>query len=201
MLRKLSVAVGLSFFLSYAGFAQSTGELDYRQLGAPLPTIRIVDETGRVSTNKDVAAGENLFIVLFNPTCDHCQDAARMFGKNESLFKDGQLYFMAAPGMLPHLDFFANTTHYKKHPVIRVGVDSAAFIEKTFNYQSLPELLIYDRSRRLVRTMSSIIALDSVRPYLGPMARQFGGPVAVPASSPLPVKSPADRPKRKKRNR
>lgn len=163
--------------------------------------MRLVTDKGQVFTERDVVADENLFIMLFNPTCDHCQDAARMFGSNDSLFRDGQLYLMAAPGMLPYLQLFANTTHYKKHPVLRVGVDSAGFIEKTFNYQSLPELLIYDRSRRLVRTMSSKITKDSVQLYIGPMARQYEGPAALPASGPFLVKPTADKPKRKKRNR
>ena len=146
--------------------------MDYRQLGSPMPPMRLVAEGGKVFTENDAVAGENLFIMLFNPTCEHCQEATAMFGKNDSLLKDGQLYLMGAANMLPYLDYFATTTGHKKHPVIRVGVDSSGFIEKTFNYQSLPELLIYDRNHRLVRTISSSIPVDSLLPYLGPQARQ-----------------------------
>lgn len=204
MLRKLSAAAGLALFLSSA---VASAQIDYRQLGAPLPPMRLVGEGGRVFTENDALPGENLFIMLFNPTCEHCHEATAMFGKNDSLFKDGQLYLMAGPAMLPYLEYFGNTTGHKKHPVIRVGVDSTGFIEKTFNYQSLPELLIYDRDRRLVHTISSSIPVDSLLPYLGPSARQYTGPVinapnsVAPASGPFRVATPADEPKKKKRRR
>ena len=208
MLRKLLAAFGLALFISTAAHAQSAGQMDYRQLGASLPPVRIVTDSGKIFTEADAVPGENLFIMLFNPTCDHCQDAARLFGKHDSLFKPGQLYLMAAAAMLPHLNFFENTTHYKKHPVIRVGVDSSGFIERTFNYQGLPELLIYDRNRHLMRTMSGTLSMDSLMPYLGPAARQYTGPLltapaVAPASGSSGVGVPADQPRkaRKKRNR
>ncbi len=165
--------------------------------------MRVVAETGKVFTEKDAAPGENIFILLFNPTCDHCHEATRVLGAADSLFKDGQVYLMATANMQPHLGYFANVTRHKEHPILRVGVDSTGFIEKTFNYQTLPELLIYDRSRRLVRTMSVTIAVDSLRPYLGPTARQYEGrmPTAAPASGPFLVKPAADKRKQKKRSR
>lgn len=196
MVRKLLSGLGLAFAISSAASAQQANNVDYRALGAPLPAIRIISEAGKVYTEKDALSGENLFIMLFNPTCDHCQEATHMLGKNADKFKDGQLYLVAAPGMLDYLEFFGNVTRHKQHPVIRVGVDSAGLIEKTFNYQTLPELLIYDRSRRLTRSMSSGFSIDSLLPYLGPTARQYM-PASTPVAGPFPVTTPAQ----KKRNR
>ncbi len=208
MLRKLSAVIFLALSASPAALAQGAGAIDYRQLGAPMPPLRIVTDSGKVFTEKDVVPGENLFIMLFNPTCGHCEEAARLLGDNDSLFKDGQLYLMAASGMRPHLGYFEAVTHYKKHPVIRVGVDSSGFIEKTFNYQSLPELLIYDRNRRLVHTMNSTIPIDSLRPYLAPNARQWTGsllasPTTPPVTGPFKISTPADERRKasKKRDR
>jgi thiol-disulfide isomerase/thioredoxin len=196
MLRKILCALGLTLSFTASGLAQSAAQIDYRALGAPLPPVRIVTEDKKVFTEKDLLQGENVFIMLFNPTCDHCHEVTHMLGANAGRFKDGQLYLMAAPGMLDHLEFFSNTTRHKQHPVIRVGVDSTGFIEKTFNYQSLPQLLIYDRSRKLARSLSGSIVADSLLPYLGPAARQYN-PRPVGKTGPFPVRQPS----RKKRGR
>ena len=196
MLRKLLCAFGVTLSITISGFAQTPAQIDYRTLGAPMPTMRIVANDNKVYTEKDLVPGENIFILLFNPTCDHCQEATQMLGKNAKRFKDGQLYLLAAPGMAEHLEYFAKTTGHKAHPVIRVGVDNAGFIEKTFNYQSLPELLIYDRTRKLTRTMSGSLAADSLLPYLGPGARQYTSQAAM-KSGPFRVTTPP----RKKRSR
>ena len=91
-------------------------KIDYKAVGAPMPDILVVtldsvdivsvpvndgkkhrrknrmkDEvhpvkTNRV-TNKDVDNGANLLVMMFNPTCGHCEDQTQKMEKDIALFK------------------------------------------------------------------------------------------------------------------
>ena len=73
---------------------------------------------------------------------------------------------MAAPNMKDYFVFFENVTKVSKHPEINVGLDSAGFIDKTFVYQSLPQINIYDKERKLVKVFTGDVPIDSLKPYI-----------------------------------
>lgn len=104
--------------------------------------------------------------MMFNPTCGHCEDVTLMLEKNLDLFKDNQLVLISGAAMMPYLDYFQATTKVFDYPRIRVGVDSAGTIEKTFVYNALPQINVYDKQGRLQKIFSQQITIDSLKPYL-----------------------------------
>ena len=54
-------------------------QTEYKKTGAPLPDVRFYSKEGKYITNKDLANDASLIIMLFNPTCEHCEDQARLF--------------------------------------------------------------------------------------------------------------------------
>jgi hypothetical protein len=146
--------------------AASPNELNYRAIGAPMPPMRVVTADGNVITNETIANNANLFVMMFNPTCEHCEDMTRALESNLNLFRKSSIVLMAAPAMGPYLDYFDKTTHYTKYPALKVGLDSAKFIDHTFNYETLPQINIYDKDRRLIKWFSAINTIDSLRPYI-----------------------------------
>ncbi|RYD51020.1 MAG: hypothetical protein EOP52_11480 [Sphingobacteriales bacterium] len=175
MTRKLGLLgilfVGLTAFTPQktkkpVGTAAGAPAVDYKALGAPRPDLRVVDPKGSVFTHRDIDTTGHFFMMLFNPTCGHCEDVTLMLEKHLDLFKDNQLVLISGPAMMPYLDYFQITTKVFDYPRIRVGVDSAGTIEKTFVYNALPQINVYDKQGRLQKIFSQEITIDSLKPYL-----------------------------------
>ena len=139
---------------------------DYKVINAPMPQIRAVYPGKAVYTSNSFQGPGNLLIMLFNPTCEHCEDMTIDIIKNIALFKKTQILLMATPIMGPYLAGFENDTKLNSCPSIKMGLDSAGFLDKTFNYVALPQINIYGPDRKLIRTFNGLETIDSLKPYL-----------------------------------
>jgi hypothetical protein len=168
-------------------------KIDYTQIGAPMPEMRLMvcrdtstkasqqsmtgkrkkrknrrhdEATKQVLTNEDVDDGANLFVMIFNPTCSHCQDETIMLEKNIALFKKSQLILMANAGTQQYMSGFFILTHFIPYPAVTVGIDSSGFLEKIFLYQALPQINIYDANRRLLKTFCGEASIENLKKYI-----------------------------------
>jgi thiol-disulfide isomerase/thioredoxin len=141
-------------------------EADYKSVGSPMPPLRVVAPSGQVFTDSSLKNEANLFVMMFNPTCEHCEDMTRALEKDIALFKSSALVLMATPNMGPYLEYFDKNTKYSQYPTIKVGLDSSKFIDHTFTYQSLPQINVYDKDRKLIKSFSGINTIDSLKPYI-----------------------------------
>ena len=148
---------------------------DYTKIGAPMPrlnfqlykdTVKENNSEYHYLTNKDVDNDANLLIMMFNPTCSHCEDETDRLEKNIFLFKKTNLLLMATPVMRPQLRDFVNRLHLDEYPSIHVGSDSSDFIGKVYLYSSLPQINIYDHDRKLLRTFNGEVAIDTLKKYI-----------------------------------
>ncbi len=190
MLRLLSTL--FCMILACNGMAQvnKNTEIDYKQTGAPMPSFLLVSvydsnyykssgkknddakmstpaPTPKYFTDKDVNNGANLFVMMFNPTCSHCEGVAKMLEKNLSLFKQTKIVFMAKSIMQPYLPDFIHSYHIDRHPnEMYIGTDSTGFIDKTFLYTALPQINIYNGERKLLKIYTGELELDSLKQYI-----------------------------------
>ena len=143
-------------------------KLDYKQLGAPLPGFAIFNHENTEITKNVLATGGNILVMMFNPTCDHCEDQTILFGKNDSLFKKSKVLLVAAPMQIANMGYFeANVGFSKYAATMTVAVDSVKLIERLFNYIALPQINIYDgKTHRLLKTYNGLQPLDSLRGYI-----------------------------------
>ena len=142
---------------------EQTG-VNYKELGSPLPELRVVNEKKAI-TSKDLQNDANLFVVMFNPTCEHCQDIAMDLRKNMDTFKNNKFVWVCSAAMpMGHLDFFRSVTKIDKTPM-EMGLDSCKLIDRAFIYGGLPQINIYDKDRKLVHIFAGEIALDSLKMY------------------------------------
>ena len=118
------------------------------------------------TTNEDLDNGANLFVMMFNPTCSHCEDETRMLEQNMDLFKKSKLVLVANKGMSPYMPNFVRSNKVADYPSIYVGTDSIDFISKIFLYSALPQINIYDHKRNLIKTYTGEVALDSLKRYI-----------------------------------
>jgi len=177
---------------------QDETQIDYKQVGAPMPPIRLIvykdtstakkdsvaattragkkkkkepvpnmlQAPAKVVTSENVNNGANLFIMLFNPTCGHCEDETAMLQKNIGLFKKSKFLMMVNPTMMPYLPDFVNRLHLTDYPLFTVGVDSAGFINNVFLYQALPQINIYNAERKLLKVYAGEVSIDTLKQYI-----------------------------------
>jgi hypothetical protein len=117
-------------------------------------------------TEKDFDNGYNLFIMLFNPTCGHCQDMGKLMENNIALFKKSKILLLATPVMTPYMSEFTGLLHTAQYPSIRIGMDSSGFIDNTFLYRALPQINIYDGERKLLKIYTGDVHFDSLKQYI-----------------------------------
>ena len=139
---------------------------DYKSIGSPMPPLRVVYPKKAVYTNQTLKNDANLFVMMFNPTCEHCEDMTFALEQNLELFKKSNIILIAGSAMGQHLEFFENGTKVQKYPKIKMGLDSSDFINRTFIYEPLPQINIYDADRKLLKTFTGITTIDSLKPYI-----------------------------------
>jgi hypothetical protein len=125
-----------------------------------------IAEAPKYLTNQDFDNGANLFVMMFNPTCSHCEDETQLLEKNIFLFKRSKIILMANPVMWEYMPNFVKSFHIDEYTTISVGVDSSDFINKVFLYSSLPQINIYDHNRKLLKTYAGEVPIDSLKAFI-----------------------------------
>ena len=114
----------------------------------------------------DLSKNGNLFVMMFNPTCSHCEEETSILEKNIALFKKSELVLVANPSMKQYIPNFTKTYHTDQYPCMYVGTDSSGFIDNVFLYQSLPQINIYNTERKLIKTYTGDVPIDSLKKYI-----------------------------------
>lgn len=117
-------------------------------------------------TNKDLDNGANLLIMLFNPTCSHCEEMTMLMEQNINIFKKTEVVLLASKPMAPYIPDFAERFHIAKYPIMHIGYDSSNFVDNIFTYQRLPQLTIYDRDRKLLKIFTGEVPIDSLKKFV-----------------------------------
>jgi hypothetical protein len=54
----------------------------------------------------------------------------------------------------------------EEYPIMYVGTDSGDFLNNVFLYSQLPQINIYDKKRKLLKTFTGEVAIDSLKKYI-----------------------------------
>ena len=117
-------------------------------------------------TEQDFDNGYNYMVMLFNPTCGHCQEMTKVMEKNLTVFNKTNLIFIATPMMRQYLPDFVTSLHTSDYPSFHIGMDSSGFVDNLFLYTMLPQINIYDADRKLVKIFTGDVSIDSLKKYL-----------------------------------
>ncbi len=154
MIQKIALSLCLSMLsMTYVQAQQVstavTDDLDqYKQISAPIPAFSIETSDGHFHSEKDIPA-KSAIVVLFNPTCDHCQDLAKDIVKHKEKFEAISLVFIGAKDMKPYLDDFIKATGLKQLPHAIVGADRSDVIYQLYEFKALPQTNVYTEKHTL----------------------------------------------------
>ncbi len=128
--------------------------------------VNMFSQSKSVITDQDLDNGANLIVMMFNPTCSHCEEQTLTFIKNSQLFKRTKLVLLANKVNSPYIPDFVRDYKTYEHPFIYVGIDSSRFNENAYMYKALPQINIYGRDRKLMKYYNGQIAIDSLAKYI-----------------------------------
>lgn len=184
MQRKLLIIIGLMgcVFITFAqkkkknnkettATTQSDSATNYKEIGAPMPPIRATLMKGKnlgneLFTTQNISAKKNVLVMMYNPTCGHCQEETILFKNNMDAFKNTEVILMADTVMKEYIDFFQSSTKVFDSPDLKMVLDQCGFIKKTFTYQSLPQINLYNKDRKLVKIFTGDTPIDSLKPFI-----------------------------------
>ncbi len=172
----------------------SKATVDYTQIGAPMPDLRVAifhDTTARretgtqartvdkntrkkmaafqkltLITDSDLKSNGNLFVMMFNPNCSHCEAVATSLYENIGLFKKSKIVLLANPVMSVYIPGFLRTCRMEHQTEMYIGTDTAGFVDHVFLYKTLPQINIYNPERRLIKTYTGDVTMDSLKKYI-----------------------------------
>jgi thioredoxin-related protein len=107
----------------------------------------------------------SLLLIVFNPTCDHCQAEAKEIKANINKLKDVTILMIASVHLKDIHDFSVN---YGMNELENVDF---VYTSPLYGYQffgaiQLPHLRLYDRSFKLVKTFSGSTSVDDIISHL-----------------------------------
>jgi len=117
-------------------------------------------------TEKDIKCEGNLLVMMFNPTCGHCEDQTERMEHNIALFNKSKLVLMAKSNMSEYLPNFIKNHHISNYFSIYLGVDNSGFMDKTFLYSALPQINVYSPDHKLIRSFAGEVSIDTLKQYI-----------------------------------
>ncbi|OJV54847.1 MAG: hypothetical protein BGO31_15995 [Bacteroidetes bacterium 43-16] len=137
-------------------------EYNYKMPGANIPPFEVKTLKGALVSNKDVAAYDKVMLILFNPSCGHCQDLAKDIVKEYKGLENVAIIYIGGKGVDEHIPRFIEETGLDKildQKNVYIGTDNtkksdtqyeiSEFLYNLFEFR-LPQVNIYDQKRTMI---------------------------------------------------
>lgn len=152
-------------FISYSGFSQANAKTENTPDFIKNPTIpnftlyKAPDST--VFTNEDLKNRKPTLVMIFSPECGHCQNVTRELTKRIDEFKNVEILMIT---WLPYSEMMAFYHDYKiaEYPQITMGWDKKDFFLPYYHVGMYPDIVVYNKHGKYVKSFSGDIKLDDV---------------------------------------
>lgn len=142
-----------SCMLSFHAWAQqgkllisdTTDPAYYKQLNSHLPYLELTNN-GKVIEGMQTTIEQHKYVavVLFNPTCDHCEILGSTLAKNAEHLEDILFLFVAGERMDENLvKRYITKTGIDALPNKYIGNDGNFIITRLYEFKALPQVNVY----------------------------------------------------------
>lgn len=119
------------------------------KIGDTLPAYRVVSAQGKYLSNADLIKGQPILFVLFNPSCGHCQVLLEQVRDNLALYENVNIVFLTGQPLKDVLPNYVVNVKVDKIEQINVVSDNSDITTKIFEYQGIPQIMLYDKEHKL----------------------------------------------------
>ncbi len=139
---------------------------EYNSLCDSLPTMRFIDVSLAVKTNADIPTDKPILLVLFNPTCGHCEEFCKQVKADLSSLNDATVLFITGEPNAGSIGKFSEKMQLDSINNFIVAADNLGFTKDYFEYQGIPQIMVYDKKHRLRHIFYKEADMKDVLPYL-----------------------------------
>ena len=153
----------LAVFLFQSAFAQTdTMPPPYKRFPEWPPVKILLPDSSSYYTKEDLPKKKPVWLMMFNPTCSHCQHETEELVKNIDKFKDIEIV-MATSMNFDSMMAFRERYHLADFKNIVVGQDVNYFLFSYFQAHNLPYHAFYDKKHLLIKVFEGSVAIDSIK--------------------------------------
>lgn len=159
--------LGAIFFMGYKVITKINHKAAVAEHIKTIPAFSYKTIEGKSFSNHDLKDDKPTVFLYFNSECEHCQSEAEQIRDNVEKFSKAQLVFISFEEPKKMTAF---ATKYKLigYDNISFLSDSKASFATTFDVNSLPTVVIYDKNKKLVAKIKGEVKIEKVISLLTP---------------------------------
>jgi len=132
---------------SIAAFSQYDTTAPYYKSKA-IPNFVLLSLDSVAFTQTVLMGNKNTIIMLFNPTCEHCQQQLELLLTIPEVTNTSNL-ILTSGETLDKLKVFYNKYHLEKYPWTHIGKDYKYFFGGFYRPKTIPVLAFYNKQNQL----------------------------------------------------
>ena len=135
----------------------------------PAFNIRLMDSI-TVFNTYNIPKGRPVMLILFSPDCSHCQAFFRKFLPAMDSFRNIDIYLVTPYSKMSALRNFYDENHLGDYKNIKLaGRDYEYFCSGFYGVRSVPDLMLYDKHKKLVKLFDHPGNIKEIYGYTSPL--------------------------------
>ncbi len=131
---------------------KNKSEKSLAEVGASLPGFSFLTHDHQVLFDTSFRANTPILLVLFNPSCSHCQEVALKLVELAPELPAMDILFMTGNNLLTELPGFYHASNFEQLSNAYVSIDNSDISKHLFEYKGIPQIMLYSKDRKLVHT-------------------------------------------------
>lgn len=142
--------------------AKNNYEKALAQPGAMRPNLTWLSAEEKIYADSNLRKQTPLILVLFNPSCGHCMEVAVTMKMRIQELAGVDIVFLTGGNLLAELPSFIQQTRLSGLPNVFVGTDYTDISKQLFEYNGIPQIMVYNKDHILLKTYYKQIDLDEI---------------------------------------
>jgi peroxiredoxin len=154
-------AIALFSFMSYQVVSKINHKNEVAQNIKTVPVFSYENMKGGFFTKEDLKKETPILFIYFNSECEYCNEETQMIKENMEELKDFQLVFISFEKS-DLIKAFATKYQLTTYDNVHFLSDTKASFATTFDVQSLPCLVLYDKNQHLIEKIKGQTKVETL---------------------------------------
>lgn len=156
-----TLLLALIAFMGYKVLVKINHKKEVAEHIKTIPSFSYLTISGKLFSNKNLKKNTPVVFLYFNSECEHCQSEAEQIRDNIKKLTETQLIFISFEEPKKIQDFAAKykLTHYDN---ITFLCNSKVDFATTFDINSLPSVIIYDKNNKLIKKIKGTVKIENI---------------------------------------
>ncbi len=148
--------IGTLFFLGHQITSKINHKKEVIENIKTIPQFSYQDINGETFTNENLRKATPIIFIYFNTECEYCIEEAKMIRENIENFKTVQFIFVSFE-KLEKIKNFTKNHQLMSYDNVHFLHDSKVTFATTFDVNSLPCIVLYDKNQKLIEKIKGQI--------------------------------------------